>query len=111
MNDNPRQTVMLQCSNCNRETEHQVHYAGRVLAHAKCTACGTVIQQSANALRKTYVKDLEHRVATKPLRLVRRILRDPMYLFTGMPKAIRRQPRKFLDEAKELRDVEKHPEQ
>ena len=26
-----------------------------------------------------------------------------MYLFTGLPKAIRKQPKKFIEEAKELR--------
>jgi hypothetical protein len=68
------------------------------------------MQQSPNVLRKAYIKDLEHRAATKPLRLVRRILSDPGYLFTGLPKAIRRQPKKFVEEAKELRDPKKHPE-
>ena len=110
MSDQPRQTAILQCSFCNRECEHEVHYAGRILAHAKCSACGTVMQQSPNVLRKAYIKDLEHRAATKPLRLVRRILSDPGYLFTGLPKAIRRQPKKFVEEAKELRDPKKHPD-
>lgn len=110
MNDQPRQRTELQCSICNRETEHEVHYAGRILAHAKCTACGTVMRQAPSTLRKAYIKDLEHRAATKPLRLVRRILSDPGYLFTGLPKAIRRQPKKFVDEARELRDPEKHPD-
>lgn len=110
MSDDPKQLVVLACGICMRETEHEVHYAGRILAHAKCTACGTVFRQTPGELRKNYVKDLEHRVATKPWRLVARILRDPGYLFTGLPKALRRQPRKFLDEAKELRDTDKHPE-
>lgn len=104
MADNPKQRVVLSCSNCNRETEHEVHYAGRILAHAKCLACGTVMAQSSNELRKNYIKDLEHRIATKPGRLVRRILSDPKYLFTGIPKAIADQPKKFLDETRELRD-------
>lgn len=110
MSDKPHQIVVLQCTNCNRESEHEVHYAGRILAHAKCLACGTVISQSPGELRKNYLKDLEHRVSTKPWRLVQRILRDPRYLFTGMPKAILDQPKKFLGEAKELRDPLKHPE-
>lgn len=104
MADNPKQHVVLACSNCNRETEHEVHYAGRILAHAKCLACGTVMSQSTTELRKNYIKDLEHRIATKPSRLVRRILSDPKYLFTGIPKAIVEQPKKFLDETRELRE-------
>ena len=44
------------------------------------------------------------------LRIVKRILSDPGYLFTGLPKAIRKQPKKFVEEAKELRDPKKHPE-
>ncbi|MEY3407853.1 MAG: hypothetical protein RL038_914 [Actinomycetota bacterium] len=104
MADNPKQHVVLACSNCNRETEHEVHYAGRILAHAKCLSCGTVMAQSTNELRKNYIKDLEHRIATKPSRLVRRILSDPKYLFTGMPRAIADQPKKFRDETRELRE-------
>jgi len=110
MNTDPQQNVLLMCSICNRETTHHVHYAGRILAHAKCTACGTVMQQSPTVLRKAYIRDLEHRVSTKPWRLVRRILKDPMYLFTGVPKAIRKQPGKFAKEARELRDTTKHPD-
>lgn len=106
MSDSPKQFVVLQCSICSREVEHEVHYAGRILSHAKCTACGTVIRQSTHELRKSYIKDLEHRVATKPWRVVKRILSDPMYLFTGLPKAIRKQPKKFIDEAKELKKPE-----
>jgi hypothetical protein len=37
---------------------------------------------------------------------VKRILSDPMYLFTGLPKAIRQQPKKFIEEAKELKKPE-----
>ena len=107
MNDNPQQFVVLQCSMCGRECEHEVHYAGRILANAKCTACGTVMRQNAVDLRKAYVKDLEHRVTTKPWRIVQRILREPTYLFGGLPRAIKRQPRKFLKEAKELRAPKK----
>lgn len=110
MSESPKQLAILSCGVCGRETEHEVHYAGRILAHAKCTACGTAFQQSAAALRKSYVKDLEHRVATKPWRLVMRILRDPGYLFGGLPKALKRQPRKFIDEARELRDPDRHPD-
>lgn len=106
MADNPHQLVELACSNCNRETEHEVHYAGRILAHAKCRSCGTVISQTPNELRKNYIKDLEHRVSTKPWRLVKRIIKDPSYLITGMPKAIVEQPKKFLGEAKELSEKE-----
>lgn len=108
--NDPHQQTILACSMCRRETEHEVHYAGRILAHAKCLACGTVMRQSPTTLRKAYIKDLEHRAATKPMRLVKRILSDPGYLFTGLPKAMRRQPGKFVQEAKELRDPDKHPD-
>ena len=110
MPDAPKQTVVLTCGMCGHDTEHEVHYAGRILAHSKCTKCGTVFRQNPSTLRRNYVKDLEHRVVTKPWRLVARILRDPGYLFGGLPKALRRQPKKFIDEAKELRDTDRHPE-
>jgi hypothetical protein len=96
MPDSQEQFAVLLCAMCNRETEHQVTYAGRLLATA-------VMRHDTHDLRKAYVKDLEHRLATKPWRIVRRLLTDPGYLFTGLPKAIRKQPKKFIEEAKELR--------
>ena len=110
MNDNPQQKVVLTCSMCGLDSEHEVHYAGRILAHARCMHCGTVMRQSTEVLRKAYIKDLEQRVASKPWRLVRRILSEPNYLFKGLPNAVKRQPKKFLNEAKELRDPDKHPD-
>ena len=103
MPDSQKQVAVLLCAMCNRETEHQVTYAGRLLATAKCSACGAVMRHDTHDLRKAYVKDLEHRLATKPWRIVKRILTEPNYLFKGLPKAIRKQPKKFIEEAKELR--------
>jgi hypothetical protein len=110
MSDKPHQTAVLTCSICRRDTEHVLHYAGRILAHSKCSECGTVMRQTPAVLRKSYFKDLEHRVITKPFRLFRRVRLDPGYLRQGFLEGLKRQPSKFLDEAKELRDFDKHPD-
>ncbi|MEY4323326.1 MAG: hypothetical protein RL410_1107 [Actinomycetota bacterium] len=110
MSDKPQQTAELMCSVCNRESVHAVHYAGRILAHSKCLSCGTVYRQTPAVLRKSYFRDLEHRVKTKPFRLFRRLRIDPGYLREGFIEGVKRQPSKFIDEAKELRNTDKHPD-
>ena len=108
MSDQPKQTAVLACAVCQRETEHTVHYAGRILAHSKCLTCNTVMRQTPSVLRKSYFKDLEHRAKTKPFRLFRKMRLDPSYLKEGFLEGLKRQPSKFIDEAKELRDPDKH---
>ncbi len=45
-----------------------------------------------------YLRDLEHRVLTKPVRLARRAVREPVRFLVALPGAILLQPGKFLDE-------------
>ncbi len=105
--DSGKQEVVLRCGVCGKEGLHELHYAGRLLASAKCKSCGTVMRHTPRELRKTYIKDLQDRVATKPHRLVKRLIMEPSYLWKGLPAALKRQPKKFIDEAKELKNVEK----
>jgi hypothetical protein len=102
--DQPRQEAVLKCGVCGIEGLHELHYAGRLLASAKCKACGTVMRHTPNELRKEYIKDLQSRVVTKPFRLMHRLLLEPSYLWQGLPNALKRQPKKFIDEAKELKN-------
>jgi len=49
-----------------------------------------------------YVKDLEHRIKTKPFRLWRRFWRNPTQTVTQFPGKALKQPRKFWAEIKNL---------
>ena len=53
-------------------------------------------------LRIAYVKDLEHRIMTKPFRLWRRFRKNPTKTFTEFPGKAISQPRKILREIKNL---------
>ena len=66
------------------------------------------MRQTPGVLRKSYFKDLEHRAVTKPFRLFRRMRLDPGYLKQGFLEGLKRQPSKFIEEAKELRNPDKH---
>ena len=95
----------LRCETCDRVTEHELHYSGRLLESARCTACGAHLDVPARDMLASYVVDLEQRVASKPARLVRRAGRDPIGFARQLPAAIARQPGKFLDE---LRSIFRH---
>ncbi len=88
----------LACETCERVTEHELHYAGRLLESVRCTECGSHLELSQRALLPAYVHDLEQRVTSKPRRLVHRAARDPRGFWTGLPRALARQPGKFLRE-------------
>jgi hypothetical protein len=88
----------LDCERCETVTEHELHYAGRLLESVRCVRCGHRIQLSHRALVPAYLHDLEHRVATKPQRMYRRALRDPRGFFPALPCAVLRQPAKFARE-------------
>ncbi|HNM98277.1 MAG TPA: hypothetical protein PKK40_10060 [Marmoricola sp.] len=88
----------LECETCESLTEHELHYAGRLLESVRCTRCGQHMELSPRALVPAYVHDLEQRVVSKPGRLWHRAMRDPAAFAKGLPRAILRQPVKFLRE-------------
>lgn len=88
----------LQCDRCDRVTEHELHYAGRLLESVRCTRCGHHLWLTQRALVPAYLHDLEHRVTSKPHRLYQRAARDPRGFLTALPRALARQPVKFARE-------------
>lgn len=88
----------LLCDRCDRVTEHELHYAGRLLESVACTRCAHHIWLSQRALVPAYLLDLEHRVVSKPQRLYHRALRDPRTFVVSLPAAVLRQPMKFARE-------------
>lgn len=92
----------LHCEVCTRLTDHELHYTGRLLDSVRCTQCGTHVELSSRALIPAYALDLEQRLASKPRRVIRRIVRDPTGYLRQLPRAVLRQPMKFLSEFRGL---------
>ena len=88
----------LRCEVCDRDTDHELRYAGRLLESVACTRCGTHREVASRALLPAYVHDLELRVRSKPRRMWRRLGKDPVGYARQLPKAILRQPVKFARE-------------
>jgi hypothetical protein len=88
----------LSCERCDLVTEHELHYAGRLLESVRCTRCGHRMVLSHHALLPAYLHDLEHRVVSKPQRMWRRAAQDPLGFAAGLPGAVVRQPPKFVRE-------------
>ncbi len=88
----------LACETCGRVTEHELHYAGRLLESTRCTVCGTRVEVTARAMVPAYLRDLEQRVVSKPRRMIRRAARDPVGYARSLPRAVLRQPVKFWRE-------------
>ena len=92
----------LDCETCDRVTEHELLYTGRLLESVRCTVCGAHLDVPARDMLPSYLADLEHRVASKPARLARRARQDPVGFIRELPGAIVRQPLKLL---RELRSI------
>ncbi|MCD4526522.1 MULTISPECIES: hypothetical protein [unclassified Nocardioides] len=92
----------LRCDSCETVTDHEFHYAGRLLESVRCTRCGSHLELSHRALLPAYALDLEHRLTSKPRRMWHRAARNPRGFLVGLPAAVLRQPAKFLHELREL---------
>ena len=90
--------AVLTCSSCGVETDHELLYAGRLLHSTRCTECGHVVRHEQRELYTAYLRDLEQRLACKPLRLMRSAGREPRRFIVGLPRAILRQPGKIAAE-------------
>jgi len=55
----------LRCERCDLVTEHELHYAGRLLESVRCTRCGHQIAMTQRALVPAYLHDLEQVVRSQ----------------------------------------------
>src|SRR6059036_3704728 len=90
--------TQLMCESCGDVTEHELHYAGRLLESIRCTRCGQRIEVTSRALLPAYLQDLAQRLTTKPSRLLRRSRQDPRAFLRSLPRAFARQPAKLARE-------------
>jgi C4-type Zn-finger protein len=94
--------VTLGCSQCHGEHLHEVTYAGRLLASTVCSNCGHRIAKDLAGLRRAYLADVEHRVRTKPRRMLRRVIRHPVAFALDLPGALLVKPAKMEAELRVL---------
>jgi hypothetical protein len=94
--------VVLACHHCNGEHLHEVTYAGRLLASTVCSNCGHTIAKQLPELRRAYLTDVEHRVWTKPRRMLRRVIRHPVAFALDLPGALLAKPAKMEAELRVL---------
>ena len=94
----PSSTTELTCVACGQECEHELVIVGRLLQSTRCSACGHVVRHEQRDLMSAYLRDLEHRLLTKPQRLVKRAVAEPLTFLVGLPAAVLRQPGKLLEE-------------
>ena len=92
----------LECTHCGSETVHQLVYVGRILASTTCKQCHVQVKHEADDLRVHYARDLAHRVATKPFRLLRRFRRAPVTTALETPRKTMSKPRKIWEEIRHL---------
>lgn len=100
--NNEVMSAELHCAQCDQETLHTLVYAGRLLVSSTCQVCQMQVKHEPGDLRVHYIKDLEHRIVTKPGRLWRRFWAAPLALLWTLPKKIMQQPRKLWNEVKTL---------
>jgi C4-type Zn-finger protein len=94
--------VLLACHHCSGEHLHEVTYAGRLLASTVCSNCGYRIAKDLPGLRRAYIADVEHRVRTKPRRMLRRVIRHPVAFALDLPGALLVKPAKMEAELRVL---------
>jgi hypothetical protein len=94
--------VELTCVACRQEGPHELVMVGRLLQSTRCLACGHVVRHEQRDLMAAYLRDLEHRLLTKPQRMARRAVREPLTFARELPGALLRQPAKFLGEVSAL---------
>jgi hypothetical protein len=91
------ENAVLRCQSCGEETDHRLAYAGRLLVVTECGHCGHTIVRD---VRARYLADLKQRVATKPVRMLRRFVRHPVGFASSLPRTTMRKPSELLEEVR-----------
>lgn len=95
-------TTVLTCVSCGEEVPHELVVVGRLLQSTRCSACGHVVRHEQRDLMAAYLRDLEHRLLTKPQRTARRAVADPLGFAVSLPGALARQPVKLVQEIRSV---------
>jgi hypothetical protein len=98
--------VVLTCANCQGEQLHEVVYAGRLLARTVCSNCGHELAKDLPNLRRAWVSDVEHRVLTKPMRMLRQAIDHPLSFARALPGAVLTKPARLEHELRVLQGRE-----
>ncbi|MGH8888256.1 MAG: hypothetical protein ACRDV3_00670 [Acidothermaceae bacterium] len=96
------ESAYLQCESCAAFAVHTVSYAGRLLVSTRCTSCDAVVSGDAGEARARYMRDLEHRLQSKPRRMLRRAVDDPKGFVATLPAKAAAQPGKLAREWRTL---------
>lgn len=91
------QESFLRCTVCDRESEHEVVYAGRFVTEIVCTACGAVTRLDVS---DAYLPDLRDRISSKPRRMASLFRDHPVASATTMPGRMLSKPLRMLDEVR-----------
>jgi hypothetical protein len=87
----------LLCESCGQQTSHRLSYAGRLLVVTECERCHHTVERD---IRRRYLADLRQRVATKPIRMLRRFRKHPLDFATSLPRTALRKPRELIEEVR-----------
>ncbi len=96
------ETAHLRCEACGRLALHAVQYAGRLVVSTQCGSCGSIVARDPAEARAEYLRDLEHRLQSKPARVLKRALSDPKAFLTTLPRKVAMQPTKLAREWRAL---------
>jgi hypothetical protein len=94
-----RYLVALQCISCGTERLHAITYLGSIFASATCAVCGETFRPRTDVLVANYVRDFEHRLVRKPVRMLHEARRHPVsFVFHYLPRGLVRKPREVFEE-------------
>lgn len=96
------EVAYLRCAACGHLAIHTVQYAGRLIVSTACGSCSAVVSRAPAEAWAEYLRDLEHRLQSKPRRVLRRALNDPKGFLTTLPKKVALQPSKLAREWRAL---------
>jgi hypothetical protein len=94
--------ILLFCVNCNKETQHTVHYIGNYLKSITCDRCHEKIEIDRRHLRTVFAEDFINRILTKPHRITEDMKKAVATLMPFFPRRLIREPLKVL---KEIYDI------
>ncbi len=92
----------LFCLHCNKDTPHEVNYAGNTLKSIKCLNCGNEIEIRRDKLLENYAADFIDRILTKPYRMTQELEQDLTGFILSLPIRIITKPYRI---AKEVEDI------
>ncbi|MBF4694309.1 bh protein [Fusibacter ferrireducens] len=99
--------VILFCTQCNEDTDHEVIYFDSEIESLTCIECGKTTGLNHSELLSQYKHDWLTRIISKPHRMTEEMRKNLYDFIKNLPARMITKPKRVYNEVEDIKKIEK----